>query len=106
MLVDAGADQPVGGLRRQQHVVDADAVVLLPGAGLIVPEGVEAGSSVERAHGIGQAEMGQRAEVLARLRQEQRVVDPGGRVRSVGRRDDVVIARQDQWLLQLKRSLV
>ena len=35
--------QPVGGLRRQQQVVDADAVVLLPGAGLIVPERVEAG---------------------------------------------------------------
>ena len=37
----AGAE-PVGGLRRQQQVVDADAVVLLPGAGLIVPEGVDA----------------------------------------------------------------
>ena len=35
-------DEPVGGLRRQQQVVDADAVVLLPGAGLIVPERVEA----------------------------------------------------------------
>ena len=43
MLVDAGGDEPVGGLRRQQQMVDADAVVLLPGAGLIVPEGVEAG---------------------------------------------------------------
>ena len=31
------------GLRRQQQVVDADAVVLLPGAGLIIPERVEAG---------------------------------------------------------------
>ena len=40
VLVDADAGQPVGGLRRQQQMVDADAVVLLPGAGLIVPEGV------------------------------------------------------------------
>ena len=31
-------DQPVGCLRGQQQMVDADAVVLLPGAGLIVPE--------------------------------------------------------------------
>ena len=29
VAVDAGVDQPVGGLRRQQQVVDADAVVLL-----------------------------------------------------------------------------
>jgi hypothetical protein len=26
-------------LRRQQQMVDADAVVLLPGAGLVVPKG-------------------------------------------------------------------
>ena len=41
MLVDAGIDEAVGRLRRQQQVVDADAVVLLPGAGLIIPERVE-----------------------------------------------------------------
>ena len=37
-------EKPVGGFRRQQQMVDADAVVLLPGAGLIVPEGVDAGA--------------------------------------------------------------
>ena len=42
VLVDARRGEPVGGLRRQQQVVDADAPVLLPGAGLIVPERVEA----------------------------------------------------------------
>src|SRR5579871_3058947 len=42
-LVDGRRGEPVGGERRQEHVVDADAVVLLPGAGLIVPEGVVAG---------------------------------------------------------------
>src|ERR1043166_3837167 len=40
VLVDAGGEEPVGRLRRHQHVVDADAVVLLPGAGLIIPERV------------------------------------------------------------------
>ena len=38
MLVDAGGDQPVGGLWRHQDMVDADAVVLLPSARLVIPE--------------------------------------------------------------------
>ena len=42
--VDAGGDEPVGRLRRQQQMIDADAVVLLEGAGLIVPERVDAGA--------------------------------------------------------------
>src|SRR5690606_32661408 len=41
MLLDRCASKAVGGFRRQQQVVNADAVVLLPGAGLVVPEGVE-----------------------------------------------------------------
>ena len=86
MAVDAGVDQPVGGLRRQQQMVDADAVVLLPGAGLVVPEGVEVGGVADRADRVGQAEIDQGAELLPRLRQEQRVLDPGLRTAGVGRR--------------------
>ncbi len=41
--------QEIGGLRREQGVVDADAVVPLPGARLIVPEGVGARRAVGRA---------------------------------------------------------
>ena len=87
MAVDAGIDEPVGGLRRQQHVVDADAVVLGPGAGLIVPERVEAAGVAAGADRVGEAEIGQRAELLAGLRQEQRVArsrrpDCGRRPRS------------------------
>ena len=67
VLVDAGGDEPVGRLRREQQVVDADAVVLLPGAGLIVPERVEAGIVRSRTDGVGQSEMGQGAELLARV---------------------------------------
>ena len=37
-FVDAGRSKPIGCLGRSQDVVDADAVVLLPGAGLIIPE--------------------------------------------------------------------
>src|SRR4029077_20634554 len=43
LLVDRHRLQLVGGLRRQQQMVDADAIVLLPSARLIVPEAVEAG---------------------------------------------------------------
>ena len=77
MAVDAGIDQPVGGLRRQQQMIDADAVVLLPGAGLVIPERVEVGCVADGADGVGEAEIGQRAELLAGLRQKQRVLDPG-----------------------------
>ena len=82
MAVDAGIDQPVGGLRRQQQMVDADAVVLLPGAGLVVPEGVEVAGVADGANGVGEAEIGQRAELLPGRRQEQRVLDPGVRARA------------------------
>src|SRR5271169_3180143 len=44
LLVDRDRLQLVGGLRRQEQMVDADAVVLLPGARLIIPKAVEAGS--------------------------------------------------------------
>ena len=46
VAVDADIGELIAGLGRQQQMVDAQAVVLLPGPGLIVPEGVEPGSSV------------------------------------------------------------
>ena len=54
--------QVVGGLRREQQVVDADAVVPLPGAGLVVPEGVAARRAVGLHVGVGEAEPLQRPE--------------------------------------------
>ena len=77
VAIDADAGEPVGGGRRQQHVIDADAVVLLPGAGLIIPERIEAGIVAGGAQRIGQAEIDQRAEFVARARQEQSVAGPG-----------------------------
>src|ERR1700733_5813606 len=51
-LVDRHGLQSVCGLRRQEKMVDADAVVLLPGARLIIPERVEAGRVRGRAQGV------------------------------------------------------
>src|SRR5271165_142194 len=47
-------DQPLGQVRRQQRVVDAQAHVALPGAGLVVPERVQRAGRVQRAHGVSQ----------------------------------------------------
>src|SRR5258705_3217596 len=52
-LVDAAIGEPVDGLRRQGQVVDAQTVVLLPGAGLVMPEGVVAGLRISRRDGVG-----------------------------------------------------
>src|SRR5947208_1095292 len=38
MTIDPRADQPIGSLRRKQEMVDPDTVILLPRAGLIIPE--------------------------------------------------------------------
>jgi 2-polyprenyl-6-methoxyphenol hydroxylase-like FAD-dependent oxidoreductase len=55
--VDADVGQAVGRLGRQEEVVDPDAVVLLPGAGLVVPEGVDPRIAVEDPHRVGQPEV-------------------------------------------------
>ena len=71
----------VGGLRREQQVVDADAVVPLPGAGLIVPEGVGPGVPSAWREGVGQAEpLHERAEGCPRLRLEEGVAQPRRRI--------------------------
>ena len=44
-------------LRRQQDMIDADAMVLAPGTGLIVPEGVLSGCAMAGAEGVGVAEI-------------------------------------------------
>jgi len=76
LLVDFDAFQPVGGLRREQQMVDAQTVVLLPGARLIIPEGVLSGGVRDRAQRLRIAGVQQLTEFGAGLRQEQRVSGP------------------------------
>ena len=71
--------EPVGGLRRQQQVVDADAVVAVPAEGLEVPEGVARARRVTARMRVGQAEIEQRPEALEALGPEQRVAHPASR---------------------------
>src|SRR3984957_6195369 len=100
LLVDRNRLQLVRGLRRQEQMVDADTVVLLPGARLIVPEGIETCGVRRRAQGVEQAERDELAEFEPRLRQVQSVVDPVFRARRVAPvGNDIEIACQHQRLL-------
>ena len=46
MLVDAARNKPVGGLGREQQMIDANPVVLLPSARLVIPKCIRPGPSV------------------------------------------------------------
>ncbi len=85
-------------------MVDADAMILLPGAGLIVPEGIDAGLGQAGAHRIGQTQVEQRAECGARLRLIESILRPGPGVPGVdGFGDDVVVAEQHERLLEAEQ---
>src|SRR5882757_2968900 len=101
VLVDAGVDEPVSRLWREQDVVDADAIVLLPGAGLIVPECEEARLIAAGPDCVSQPEIAQGPKPFPRLRQEQRVTSPQLRASGISRgRNDVEVAGEDERLLQ------
>ena len=99
-LVDRGDFEAVGGGRREQQVIDADAVVLLPGAGLVVPERIMARLGMAGAQGVRQAEIDQTPIGSAAFRLVQRVVDPErGVLRILGLRDNVEVAGKNEHLL-------
>ena len=78
LFVDAGVGHQVGGLRAEQQVVDADAVVAFPRADLIIPEGVEAALRQPGADRVGEAEVQQAAEGGAGIGQIERVLQASG----------------------------
>src|SRR5262245_5880960 len=91
--IDACGGDSVGGLRREQKVIDADAIVLLPGAGLIVPERVDAGVRIDGADGVREPESEQGPVGSPALRLEQGVVPPGVGITRVHRfGNNVVVA--------------
>src|SRR6266700_509825 len=103
MSVDIYFDKPIRRLRGQQEVIDADAVILGPGSGLVVPECVEAAGVAAGADRIGQPEAAKRPKLFSRARQKQRVARPGRRVAGIkGGWNNIVVARQDQRLFPRK----
>ena len=99
MPVDAGGHKGVGCLRGEQDMVDPDPPILLPGAGLIVPEGIEPGRIGRCTQRVYEAEIGDGTVLFPGLRAEQSILDPSGRIVDVsGGRDDVVVTCKDKWL--------
>ena len=83
-------------------MVDADAVVLLPGARLIIPEGVDAVRLGGGADRVGKAEVGQRPEARPRLRKKEGIAHPELGIEHVDLgRNDVVIPGEDQRFFKL-----
>src|SRR5215471_20962061 len=84
-------------------MIDADALVLLPSAGLVVPERVRTGAIASGSDRVRQSEMVEGAEFLPRAWQEQRIRDPAVGVAGVeSGRNDVEVPTQDKRLLQLQ----
>ena len=55
-LVDRGRDQTVGGLRRQQYMVNAYSFVSFPRSGEVVPEGKRVRVGMAGTKSIGKSE--------------------------------------------------
>src|SRR5216684_9382784 len=87
-------------------MIDPQSPVLLPGAGLVIPERVLAGRIVDRAQRVGEAKAQQRLKTFAGGWAKQRVLGPGRRIMDVlGPWDDVEVASQHQRLLGLEPLL-
>tara|TARA_R110002094_G_scaffold205451_1_gene176307 strand:+ start:2135 stop:2401 length:267 start_codon:yes stop_codon:yes gene_type:complete len=86
-------------------MVDADALALIPAAGLVIIECVLVGAAIELFEGLGQAEPFEAVEGGAALRQGEGVLLPDFRIPAITvARDDIVIAGQDERFFQLERS--
>src|SRR5215470_14152420 len=59
LLVDVAGGDPVRRLRRQQQMVDSQALVAVPASGLIIPESVAMRFAMEDAVSVGQPEVDQ-----------------------------------------------
>ena len=97
----AGADigiyltvlQQVGTGWRQQDMVDSNAVVAVPGPGLIIPETIESGGGMSAPGGLGEATVQDPAVCRAALGSKQRVLAPDLRTGGVfNLRNDIVIS--------------
>src|SRR3546814_20865589 len=73
ILVDPGIDQPVGERRTEQQMIDAKAVIALPAARLIVPEGPDTARRMAAADRVGPAVAEQAEPGIARIGLHQRV---------------------------------
>src|SRR3546814_5531324 len=80
VLVDAGVDQSVGERGAKQQMVDAKAMIALPAAGLIVPEGPGMAGGMAAAQRVGPAVAEHPEPGIARIGLPKRVVRHRARV--------------------------
>src|SRR5690606_22188534 len=96
LAVDLAAFQAIGGLRREHQMIDAQAFVALPAAGLVIPEGIAMALGMEVQERIGIAEADEGAEMSASLEAGEGILGPGHRIIDiVVGRDDVVVAAEE-----------
>ena len=74
--VDAARGEPIGQIRAEKQVVEAQAGVPLPAHALVVPEGVEALLRVELTQCVGPAAADEPSERGAAVGMDQRIVVP------------------------------
>ena len=97
--------QPVGRFGRAEQVIDAEARITLPAARGVVPEGVEPiVVGVERPQRFGPSLIDDPAPLPASFRLDQSVVRGSSHGEDIAvLRDDVPVAREDDWALLLKK---
>ncbi len=79
-------------------MIDANALIALPGTCLIIPECVESGRIRRCAQCIGQPQVQQSAKPRPGFGQNQSVADPGLRIMDVPVVwNDILIAGENQW---------
>src|SRR5262245_44353935 len=96
LTVHAGLDEPARSRRAEQQMDYAQAGVAGPRVPEIIPEGVDALVRVKSAQCVGPALRDELMKRGARLRAEQRIVEPALRFVDVEfGRHDVVVASED-----------
>src|SRR3954454_8783155 len=79
-------------------MVDAQPLVAVPAAGLVIPESIAVWLAMKDAIGVGQPEVEERAKPRARLHPAQSVVAKRHRiVNIIVRRADVIVAGEHEW---------
>ena len=106
VAVGGGGDEAFGKVGREEGVVDAEAEVAAPGAGLVVPECVGLAAGLDGAESVGEALPEHGAESGTGFGPEQGVA---GRERAGGEilvgRADVVVAGEGAWLVGVEQGL-
>src|SRR4029077_14640541 len=98
--------KPGGCLARKEQMIDAQTLVFLPGARLVIPEGVLARRVGEGAQSVRQAQSEKRLKALSRGRSKQGIIDPGGCIVDVlGLRNDIEVAGKNKRFFRLESLL-